>query len=119
MSIEQEISKIRALYATYFDGRDADSFISLFAEDGILVVPGGKEIVGHERLARLVNNIPPSEARHIPIDAEIVVNGETAHCRGPYRMDDAGTISTGQYDDRFVLTATGWRFARRAILPDA
>lgn len=115
---QQEISRLRDLYAAHFDGRDPAAFSALFAEDGCLVVPGGKEIAGHERLARLVERTPAG-GTHVPIGADITVSGDTASCRGPYRMERDGEVQTGQYDDQFVRTAQGWRFARREILPDA
>lgn len=118
MSDESQIAKLRDLYATYFDSRDADSFTALFAADGTMVLPGGKEMTGHERLARLVQNMPANGGKHIPMAADITITGDEASCNGPYQMDMDGTISTGRYDDQFVRTADGWRFSRRAILPD-
>ncbi len=119
MSDESQIVRLRELYATHFDGRDADSFITLFALDGTLVLPGGKEMTGHDRLARLIVSVPANGGKHIPMDAEILVTGDEASCNGPYRMEMPDSVSTGRYDDRFVRTADGWRFARRVILPDA
>lgn len=119
MSDEHQIAELRDLYATYFDGRDADSFITLFAADGMMVLPGGKEVSGHERLARLVQNMPATGGRHIPVAGDIIINGDAAICNGPYRMEQDGKVNTGRYADQFVRTADGWRFARRAVLPDA
>lgn len=119
MSDEQEIIRLRELYATYFDARDASAFVNLFDENGIVVVPGGKEIIGHERLARLVERTPAG-GTHVPIASAIEVKGDEARSGGPYRMElEGGSVQTGQYEDLFVRTSGGWRFARRAILPDA
>lgn len=115
---QQEIARLRDLYAAHFDARDPAAFVSLFADDSCMVVPGGKEISGHERLARLVERTPAG-GTHIPVPAEITVDGDAARCCGPYRMERDGSVQTGQYDDVFVRTPEGWRFARRAILPDA
>ena len=119
MSDEQQINHLRDRYAETFDGRDSAAFAMLFAEDGVLVVPGGKAIAGHERLARLVEAMPANGGRHIPIAADIVVDGATARCRGPYRMEIGDTVNTGIYDDAFIREPDGWRFARREILPEA
>lgn len=114
---QQAIHRLRELYAEYFDARNAAAFVSLFAPEGSMVVPGGKEIAGHERLARLVERTPAG-GRHIPVTSEIAVDGDTAHCCGPYRMERDGNVQTGRYDDVFARTAEGWRFTRRTILPD-
>jgi ketosteroid isomerase-like protein len=118
MSDKDKIAELRELYAIYFDNRDAEAFLTIFADDGVMVVPGSKEIIGHERLARLVSSIPANGGKHIPIDAEISVNGDEASCNGPYRMELAGEVHTGQYDDQFVRTSAGWRFSKRVILPN-
>lgn len=119
MSDENQIAKLRELYATFFDSRDAESFVTLFTAEASMVLPGGKEITGHERLARLVQSMPANGGKHIPIDADITVTGDEASCSGPYRMEAPDSVSTGRYEDRFVRTAEGWRFARRTLVPDA
>jgi uncharacterized protein (TIGR02246 family) len=113
-----EIARLRDLYAQYFDARDTELFAALFAEDGVMVVPGGKEFCGHDQLARLVGQIPKS-GTHVPLDGEIVIDGDRARCTGPYRMIAPEGEQTGQYEDEFVRTTEGWRFARRAIIPNA
>jgi ketosteroid isomerase-like protein len=117
MSDAEEIGQIRALYAQHFDARDAAAFVTIFTADATIVVPGGKEITGHERLARLVERTPPG-GTHIPVAAEIAIDGDQARCAGPYRLATADGEQTGHYRDEFVRTAAGWRFSRRAILPD-
>jgi uncharacterized protein (TIGR02246 family) len=119
MTDEHEIAHLRDRYAETFDSRDAAGFAALFAEDGALVVPGGKAITGPQRLARLVESVPANGSRHIPVTAAITVDGDTARCRGPYRLERGETVETGVYDDTFIRTADGWRFARREALPDA
>ncbi len=118
MSDHAEIAHLRTLYAQYFDARDADAFISLFVQDGAMVVPGGKEIRGHERLARLVAQVPKS-GTHVPLDGETTIDGDSARCTGPYQMIAPEGEQTGRYEDEFVRTPMGWRFARRTILPDS
>lgn len=119
MSDEQQIAQLRNRYAEAFDSRDIATFTQLFAENGELAVPGNKSFPGHERLARLVSSMPANGGRHIPMDAEILVEGDSAHCRGPYRMEIGEAVQTGIYDDAFIRTADGWRFVRREILPEA
>ena len=118
MSDEQQIIRLRDLYAETFDARDSAAFIQLFAEDGALVLPGGKAIAGHERLVRLVESMPANGGRHIPVEAPVVIEGDIAHSRGPYRMEMGDTVQTGTYDDTFIRTGDGWRFARREIIPE-
>jgi ketosteroid isomerase-like protein len=117
MSDEQQISRLRDLYAETFDARDAAAFVRLFADDAALVLPGGKALTGHDRLVRLIESVPANGGRHIPIAADIVIDGDSARCCGPYRMELGDSTQTGTYDDAFVRTADGWRFARREIIP--
>lgn len=118
MTDEQQISRLRDLYAETFDSRNSAAFAQLFADNGELIVPGGKAFAGHEKLARLVASMPENGSRHIPIDVDVIVEGATARCRGPYRMEMGDTVQTGIYDDAFVRTADGWRIARREIIPE-
>ena len=118
MSDEAQIRALLAGYADRFDRRDADGFAELFAEDAVLVPPGGREIIGLEKITKAVRNMPPG-GRHLPGDAQIQVTGDRAVATSRYRaeMPDGG-INEGRYDDEFVRTPSGWRFALRRVVVD-
>ena len=114
MTDSDEIRSLLQRYAETFDARDGDAFGDLFTEDAVVVL-GDRELVGRERLSKLVRSTPPG-GEHRPGAATIELHGQTASARQAY----AGTSFTGEemsglYEDELRLTPTGWKFARRVI----
>jgi ketosteroid isomerase-like protein len=118
MSDVNEIEVLLRAYAATYDARDVEAFAALFTEDGV-VVQGGQETIGRERLARLVQRTPPSSARHYPEPPTIEVEGETATADSRFRYDTGqGQSITGGYADQLRRTAGGWLLSRRLISID-
>jgi hypothetical protein len=130
--IEHECEKLSIAYARHVDFREYEEFVRLFAEDGELNV-SGQPIKGRETLTRAMAARPDGlRSRHVLTNIWIKVIDED-HAEGIsylslYRHtgeglegDDQGprTISgpsaIGHYQDRFILTDEGWRFASRVL----
>lgn len=131
-SIERECEKLSIAYARHVDFKEYEEFVQLFAEDGELNVTG-RPVKGREILTRAMAARPDSlRSRHVLTNIYINVIDED-HAEGIsylslYRHtgeglegDDQGprTISgpsaIGHYEDRFVRTDEGWRFASRVL----
>jgi hypothetical protein len=66
---------------------------------------------------KLVRNTPPG-GKHLPAKGAIQISGDRARGDSAYRHTAAnGVEGSGRYQDDFVRTPGGWRFARRTILP--
>lgn len=118
MSDLDEIEVLLRAYAATFDARDDEAFAALFTEDGV-VVQGGRDTVGRERLARMIQRTPPSPARHYPEPPTIELKGETATADSHFRYDTGlGRSITGRYADQLRRTPGGWLISRRLISTD-
>ena len=126
----QEILDLISRYSYTFDGRDAEGWVALFADDGIMVFPS-EELTPQELLVWARNGIASAresgrQGRHYQTNTVLEplsdgsVSGETMMQVTVRRRDEpAPTIAhTGIYRDRFVKTDSGWKFGRREILPD-
>lgn len=128
----QTITACEALsiaYARAVDFRDYEALVALFAEDGVLDT--GKPLKGQAAIAAALAHRPDElRSRHILSNIYIDVRSAT-EARGisyltlyrhvgpeslkgePVPFD--GPAAVGHYEDRFVNTADGWRFARRKL----
>lgn len=127
-AIEWECHRLINLYAELNDEGRWEELASLYVPDGVMARPsapdapiGGREAILSSFLAR-----PARYTRHIC--ANILVDVESSHfARGRSRIllftgeagpgeklpRQSGTPLVGQYRDRFVRTADGWRFSER------
>jgi len=119
MADRDEIQALQVGYAEKFDARDAEAFANLFTDNGVMVPPGMREIVGREKLIKAVRNMPPG-GTHYPQEVEIEINGHEAiaSCRYLAEMPD-GSQHQGSYKDKYLRTSKGWRILRREVLPDS
>lgn len=118
--------KIQDLLARYnwaVDTDDADAFAESFAEDGQFVT-SRRVFEGRDDMRELMAYLHDKRSRNerslIHSISNLVVEpyGDevrlVAQLMGPRIGDDGShTLQLGWYDDRLVLTADGWRFARR------
>ncbi len=116
-------------YARAVDFRDYDSFVDLFAEDGVLDT--GKPLEGRAAIARAMSRRPdelrsrhvltnifidvlsPTEARGISYLTLYRHVGPESLEHGPVALE--GPAAVGHYEDRFVKTQAGWKFERRKL----
>lgn len=115
----EEIRKLKARYCAYCDdGYDADGLASIFAEDAVW--DGGPlgRCEGREAIREFFREAPSriSFAIHHVTNPIIDVDGDTA--TGRWRIFQPCTIAAGnqalwlagEYRDRYVRTADGWKF---------
>ncbi len=117
--------EIRNLVSRYADAvcrRDADQWIGTWAEGCHWDLGGGRVTEGRAATLGLWTT---SMARY-PFVAQLVLNG-IVHVDGDaatgrwyilelnHLADGTGVLHAGNYDDRYVRTPDGWRFASRAI----
>ena len=125
---EQALLRLAERYAQAVDRRDADTLVSVFAEDGIIARPG---LVwqGHEKLRGIIARLNTlyRTTLHTVRNQAVVVDGDTAQGEtysvamhmlnssdGSRKRMDMGI----RYQDSFVRQAEGWRFARRELIVD-
>lgn len=113
-------------YAYYRDRPDAEGFAGVFTEDGELTVLG-QTFVGRQALIeRLKDAHKGPSFRHLmstirifPIDAQRArgVSYATVYSAPAGESEVNGFAAMGEYHDEFVLTAQGWRIAKREFIP--
>lgn len=126
--IERECQRLVTLYCHYVDHGEAARIVDLFTEDGTWSGPGvnmdGQDQLREGFQARQDNTARMS--RHVCNNLLVDVIDED-HATGSvyltlYRHDGKqgrvfspleGPAMVGEYQDRFVRTAAGWRFAER------
>jgi hypothetical protein len=129
----QDSYEITQLYSTMYQGgdaRDASSWLSTFAEDGVLKFPSGEEVVGKKALAEwraksFGGKVGDSKRRHSFPNIRLTPAPDGgALARAYFILIDASgkepvLIESGTSDDVFVKTADGWKFKSHAVHVDA
>lgn len=127
--IRADCEALSIAYARAVDFRDYESFVSLFAEDGVLDV--GQALEGRDAIRTAMSRRPDElRSRHVLTNIFIDVLSAT-EARGisyltlyrhvgdeslkgePIPFD--GPAAVGHYEDRYVLTDDGWKFKRRQL----
>ena len=129
LTIERACEQLSYTYARSVDFRDYDTFAELFAEDGVLDT--SSELVGRAAIRASVNQRPDElRSRHVltNVYTEVLDRdnarglsyltlyrhlGSESLQRGPVAFDAPAAV--GHYEDRFVRTGDGWRYARRKL----
>ena len=116
-AIEADCTRLVNLYANLNDAGDWAGVAALYAEDGLMTRPTAPDapIVGREAILAGFLARPARTTRHICANVVIEVESLTM-ARGESAMllfTGAPAPLVGSFNDRFVLTAEGWRFAER------
>lgn len=117
-AIEWECARLINLYAMLNDEARWDDVTALYARDGVMTRPTAPDdpIVGREAILAAFKARTPRTTRHICSNIVVTVEGIAA-ARGRSAMllftaaDKPPLV--GGFEDRFVLTDEGWRFAER------
>ena len=129
MSAQWECEQLIRRYGHLNDAKDYEQLVELFAEDGVLMRPDGRDspIVGRQAILNFFRSRPHRLSRHLINNPVITVTSETA-AQGISYVVLYATISAemakgkipradrriiGCFKDKFVNTAEGWRFAER------
>ena len=111
-------------YATALDARDWALLDRVFTPDAVADYGGGplrgREAV-RELVQRMLEGSGPSQ--HLLANHRVELDGDAARCVCQVRAYSAGTGPAagqsyellGEYRDRLVRTAEGWRIARREM----
>lgn len=126
----QDYEEIKELYARYNQGsdfRDAELFLSAFADDAVMT-RGGRDIVGMdalraERAERYAGQTGDNGRRHHNGSFIITPTAEGARARAYYLLLDVTSrpptmVASGYYDDVFTKTPDGWRIKHRTLHGD-
>jgi hypothetical protein len=117
-AIEWDCARLISLYAQLNDAARWEEVAALYAPDGLMTRPTAPDapIVGREAILAAFRARPPRVTCHI--SSNIVVTVESAsRARGTSAMllftaaDKPPLV--GGFQDVFVLTEDGWRFAER------
>ena len=117
-AIEWECARLISLYALLNDEARWDAVAALYAPDGVMTRPTAPDqpIVGRQAISAAFKARPPRTTRHVCSNIVIDVESATS-ARGRSAMllftSAAGAPLIGGFEDRFVLTNDGWRFAER------
>ena len=128
----EDRAEITQLYATMYQGsdfRDADLWLSAFAEDAVFVFPTGDQLEGHEALLAWRNQSFGGETgdakrrHHVPNIRILPAEDGGATAKAYWiELDVNSTPSTikgtGTAEDVFVKTADGWKFKYHAVYVD-
>lgn len=129
LSIEAACRRLVLLAAEYVDAHRPAELAALFADDGVLIRPNAAPLHGPEAIRAAYAARPPGRiSRHLVTGTRVDVLSEddaVAHSRvlvwfgssedapGPKGRPLRGEQALGEFDDRFVRTPAGWRFAHR------
>ena len=117
-AVEWECARLINLYALLNDEARWEEVTALYAPDGLMTRPTAPDepVVGREAILAAFKARPPRTTRHVCSNIVIDVESETS-ARGRSAMllftgaDKPPLV--GGFDDHFVLTDDGWRFAER------
>ena len=126
--VERECARIVTLYCHYVDHGEAARIADLFAKDGVWSGPGVR-MEGERQLRKGFQARQDNRARmsrhvcnNLLVDVIDEDNATGTVYLTLYRHDGEedrsfspieGPVLVGEYQDRFVRTAEGWRFAER------
>lgn len=128
-AIEWECTRLINDYANLNDAGRWHDVAALYAEDGLMTRPSAPDapVVGRDTILASFLARPARISRHICANIVVTVESGTeasaqstillfsgkAAEDGGLPVRDAAPPLVGEYKDRFVLTAEGWRFSER------
>jgi hypothetical protein len=130
IGVERACERLVLDFAHYSDRQDYASLASLFAEEGRMARPTGDPLVGRAAILKSYQSRPAGRiTRHICTNIRITVeSSETArgltyaivYSASANESPDAhfgikadSRHLVGEFEDEFIRTAEGWRFAAR------
>ena len=121
----REIQNLALRYARSVDRQDGEAFADLFTADAVLDGSGYLS-QGREQLARIPSFTASRWAKtfHAVHNHLISIDGDAAtgevYCAARHLKDDGGAMTVLEmvirYQDAYVRTPGGWRFAKRTLI---
>ena len=122
-----EIERLYGLYNQGSDFRDADLWLSAFADDAVFAA-GSSEMRGQAALRkgreeRYQGQTGDNGRRHYNSSFVIVATADGAKGRAYWVVNDVSgseptPVAAGYYDDTFVKSASGWKIQTRTLFRD-
>ena len=121
----EDLEAIRDLARRYADAvwrRDVAAAIDLFAEDGVMDTGDRPPIRGRVALLESYRQLVAGANEFLPFVANHVVDLDGDRASGRCYLDLRASIEGqrriggGHYDDDYVRTRAGWRFASRRLV---
>jgi ketosteroid isomerase-like protein len=109
-------------YAHYVWQNDLDALVELFAADGEMDPGTRPPIKGRAALADAFREMVGGASLFMPFVQQHVVDLDGDHATGTCYVDlradveNESMIGAGWYEDRYIRTIEGWRFAARKIV---
>lgn len=126
--VEAAIGSLVARYAKHADALDAPGITGLFADDGTLVI-AGNAYAGHAAITGWMEKVAGAvtmRGRHIVSNLVIewradapdvaTASADMIFVARAEAGAPLGIVAAAHYEDRFVRTTDGWRFAQREIM---
>ena len=127
----QDYAEITRLYGIYNQGsdfRDAELFVSAFADDAVFWTGPNQEVVGRaallaQRAERYQGQTGDNGRRHSNSSVVITPTADGAKGRAYWLVMDVSReqptpVASGYYDDVFVKTSHGWKIKSRTLRRD-
>ena len=127
----QDHAEIMRLYGMYNQGsdfRDAELFVSAFADDAVFTTGPDQEVVGREallaqRAERYQGQTGDNRRRHYNSSFVITPTADGAKGLAYWTLMDVSgeqptPVVSGYYDDVFVKTPAGWKIKTRTLHRD-
>ena len=120
MNDQQEITELLARYADGVNCRDIEAWAAVWVEDCLYNLNGELEVKGRDAIMALYAKSMKSVESMLQLvhNGTVEVDGDSATGRWyvtEYRVmdEDTSVFVIGVYQDRYVRTADGWKFAER------
>jgi hypothetical protein len=120
ISIERACARLVLDFAYFSDRQEYEPLAALFAEDGSMRRPSGDPLLGRAAILKSYQSRPAGRiARHICTNVRITVESAAQAHGLTYAVvysagaGDRPEQRVGEFEDEFVLTSEGWRFASR------
>ena len=123
-----EIERLYGLYNQGSDFRDAEMFLSAFADDAVFTTGAGetrgKAALRAQREERYQGKTGDNGRRHYNSSFVIMPTADGAKSRAYWVVNDVSgseptPVSSGYYDDTFTKTPDGWKIQTRTLSRDS
>ena len=120
MNDQQEITELLAHYADAVNRRDLEAWTKVWSEDGIYTLNGASKRVGRDAIVALYEKAMAMVESMLQVvhNGTVEVDGDSATGRWyvseHHGLGDGKSVYViGVYQDRYIRTADGWKFAER------